>query len=107
MCVPVLNVLAHKLLRVHQLLLTVVVCTNYSECCDYCMLLHVPGMHTMVCDIRTYIHVFGDVLFSLWCSHLLHTQSMRVTLKMDIPHNEHSHIIGVRGKTVRQGQESV
>lgn len=35
----------------------------------------------------------------------LDTKSMRVTLKMDIPHNEHSHIIGVRGKTVRQVSE--
>jgi protein bicaudal C len=32
----------------------------------------------------------------------LDTKSMRITVKMDIPHNEHSHIIGVGGKTVRR-----
>ena len=96
MCVPVPNVLAHKLSRVHQLQCVLWLLRTCYCMCLACMLWYV-----------TYIHGYGDVLFCLWCSHLLHTQSMRVTLKMDIPHNEHSHIIGVRGKTVRQGQENV
>lgn len=60
MCVLVLNALAHKLSRVHQLMLMVVVCTSYCVCCDYYLLLLVPGMHirTMVCDIRTYVRTW-------------------------------------------------
>ena len=34
----------------------------------------------------------------------LDTKSMRVTLKIDIPHIEHTHIIGVGGKTVKRSE---